>query len=360
MNGTTSLNLSKAGEFEARVVSMLNEAALCLMTSLGHRSGLFDTMADLPPSTSKEIAEAAGLQERYVREWLAAMAVGGFVEQDPVKGTYTLPPEHTAILTRASGSENAAVYSQYIPQLGSVEEDVLACFRNGGGVPYERFARFHELMAEDSGLSVLPALREWILPLVPGLIGQLETGIDVLDAGCGRGKALNLMAEWFPNSRFTGYELSEEAVAFARAEAEAAGHTNVTFEARDLTFFAEEAPRERFDFVTTFDAVHDQGSPLGLLRGIRRALKPGGAYLAQDIKGSSHVHLNRDHLFGPLLYTVSCMHCMPVSLAQGGEGLGTMWGREKAEDYFRKAGFRRIEVHELDHDPMNYYYVCRP
>lgn len=354
------IDTAKAADFEGRVVGMLNNGALCLMTSLGHRTGLFDTMAGLPASTSAEVAEAAGLQERYVREWLAAMAVGGFVEHDPARETYRLPPEHAAMLTRAAGSGNAAVFAQYIPELGSVEEHLLECFRNGGGVPYERYSRFHELMAEDSGLSVLPALQDHILPLVPGLLDRLAAGIEVLDAGCGRGKALNLMAGWFPNSRFTGYDLSQEAIAFARDEADAAGNRNVTFEARDLTNFDAEVGPARFDFVTTFDAVHDQGNPLGLLRGIRHSLRPDGVYLAQDIKGSSHVHMNRDHVLGPLLYTVSCMHCMTVSLAQGGAGLGAMWGREKAEEYFRRAGFAQVEVHELEHDMQNYYYVCRP
>ena len=96
-----------------------------------------------------------------------------------------------------------------------------------------------------------------------------------------------------------------------------------------------------------------------MLRGIRLSLAPGGVYLAQDIKGSSHVHLNREHPVGTLLYTISCLHCMTVSLAQNGEGLGAMWGREKAEELMREAGFRSIEVHELPHDFQNYYYVCR-
>lgn len=97
-----------------------------------------------------------------------------------------------------------------------------------------------------------------------------------------------------------------------------------------------------------------------MLRGIRKALADDGVYLAQDIKGSSHHHSDRDHPIGPLLYTISCMHCMTVSLAQDGEGLGAMWGKEKALEYFRVAGFRHIDVHELEHDFQNYWYVCRP
>ncbi|HET6468813.1 MAG TPA: class I SAM-dependent methyltransferase [Geminicoccaceae bacterium] len=309
---------------------------------------------------SAEIASRAGLNERYVREWLGAMLTAGVVEHDPNAGTYHLPPEHAARLTRAATPANLAVFAQYVPLLGAVEDDLVACFRDGGGVPYARFGRFHEVMAEESGQTILPVLREHILPLVPGLAKRLEQGIRVLDAGCGRGRALNLMAGWFPKSRFTGYDLSDDAIGFAREEAARADRANLRFEIRDLSRFDEEADPGAFDLVTTFDAVHDQARPMALLRGIRRSLVEEGVYLAQDIKGSSHHHLNRDHPFGTLIYTISCMHCMTVSLAQGGEGLGAMWGRETAERYFHEAGFGSVEVHELPHDPQNYYYVCRP
>ena len=106
----------------------------------------------------------------------------------------------------------------------------------------------------------------------------------------------------------------------------------MTFEVRDLTTFDRDAEPESFDLVLTFDAVHDQAAPLALLQGIRRSLRPQGVYLMQDIDGHSHHHGNLDHPLGPFMYTISCMHCMTVSLAQGGEGLGAMWGVEKAEE----------------------------
>lgn len=353
------LDQSRIGAFENRLIDMLNDGALAVMLSLGFRTGLLESMADLPPSTSAEIAEKTGLHERYVREWLGAMTVGRIVEHDPEHGTYMLPPEHAALLSD-KGMANMGVFMQYIPIMGTIEDDIVACFRNGGGVPYSRFVRFHEVMAQDSGQTVIPALRDHILPLVPGLIDALEDGIRVLDLGCGRGRALNLMAQWFPKSTFVGYDLSEEATAYARAEAERLGNTNATFEARDLTDFDVTAEPGAYHFVTTFDAIHDQAAPLRVLRGIRRTLADNGVYLAQDIKGHSHHHQNIDHPAGPLLYAVSTTHCMTVSLAQGGEGLGTMWGREKALEYFERAGFTSVEVNELDHDFMNYYYVCRP
>lgn len=346
-------------EFEERMVSALNGGALALMASIGHRTGLFDAMREAPPLTSDALADRAGLQERYVREWLGAMVAGGVVEVDPDSKRYRLPTEHADVVSRA-GSANLAVFAQYIPMLGGVEDDIVRCFREGGGVPYERYPRFHDIMAEDSGQTVLPALIDEILPLAPGLVDRLRSGVRVLDVGCGRGRALQLMGRVFPNSEFTGLDLSREAVERAREESREQGLGNVSFEVHDLSDFDETAPVQGYDLVTTFDAVHDQVRPLAVLKGIHRRLVPGGLYLAQDIKGSSHHHGDRDHPLGPLLYTLSCMHCMTVSLAGGGEGLGAMWGREQAERYFREAGFREIEVHELDHDPQNYYYVCRP
>jgi 2-polyprenyl-3-methyl-5-hydroxy-6-metoxy-1,4-benzoquinol methylase len=355
---TPAFDETRAAEFGDRFVAALNGAATCLMVSIGHRSGLFDSMRAEGPGTAADVAARAGLNARYVREWLGAMVTAGIVDLDPQTGIYTLPSEHAAMLTRAA-EQAIAVFAQYIPLLGSVEDDILDCFRNGGGVPYERFGRFHEVMAEDSGQSVLPVIDSHILPLVSGLKARLAAGIDVLDVGCGRGRAIVKMAALYPNSRFMGFDLSPEAVEWGRAEAEREGVVNVGFEVRDLSDFDRTAPKHAFDLVTTFDAVHDQAKPMNVLKGINRALKPGGVYLCQDIKGSSHHHHNIGHPIGTLIYTISCMHCMTVSLAQGGEGLGAMWGRETALAYFNDAGFGDVEVHELEHDIQNYYYVCR-
>jgi SAM-dependent methyltransferase len=349
----------RAEAFAGRLLTALNDGALCLMASIGHRTGLFDAMRHQGPLTSPELASRAGLQERYVREWLGAMVTSGIVTVDTQSVRYHLPPEHAAYLTRAAAADNLAVFAQYLPLLASVEDDIVECFKNGGGVPYERFPRFHAVMAEDSGLSVLSSLEAHILPLIPGLAEQLGRGVRGLDAGCGSGRTLNRLAELFPRSRFVGMDLSEEAVRAARDEASAKGLTNVEFVAVDLGDFDRTAEPESFDFITTFDAVHDQSKPLNLLKGIHRALKNNGVYLMQDIKGSSNVHDNIGHPIGTFLYTASCLHCMTVSLAQGGEGLGAMWGEEKTREYLERAGFRSVEKHELAHDIQNNWYVVR-
>jgi ubiquinone/menaquinone biosynthesis C-methylase UbiE len=354
-----AFDASKAEAFAGEFLSALNHGALCLMASIGHRTGLFDAMSALPPSTSEEIAKKAGLDERYVREWLGAMVTGGVVELDPSYGKYHLPPEHAACLTRASAADNMAVFSQYIAVLGGVEDAIVECFHKGGGVPYEKFPRFHAVMAEDSGQSVLSSLESHILSLIPGLTDRLAEGIRVLDVGCGSGRIMNRLAELYPDSRFTGIDISMEAIGKAREEAKKKGLRNIEFVVRDLTGFDATAPPGEYDLVTTFDAVHDQARPQDVLKGIHRALKDDGWYLMQDIRGSSHVHKNIDHPIGTFLYTVSAMHCMTVSLAQGGEGLGAMWGEEKAREYLSKAGFRDVQTNRLAHDIQNNWYVAR-
>ena len=164
------------------------------------------------------------------------------------------------------------------------------------------------------------------------------------------------LARRFPKSRFVGLDLSPEATASARQEAQRRGLTNIRFEEQDLTTW--NAPQQ-FDLITAFDAIHDQARPDLVLASIARALRNSGIFLMQDIKASSHVEKNLDHPLAPFIYTISCMHCMSVSLAQGGVGLGAAWGEELARKMLAEAGFARVEVHQLPHDILNSYYVCR-
>lgn len=353
----TPFDAARAQTFAARFLTALNNGALCLMVSIGHRTGLLDAMRDSAPSTSAEIADSTRLNERYVREWLGAMVTAGVVEIDPATHRYALPAEHAAYLTRAANADNMAIFAQYIGILGTVEDDIVECFKHGGGVPYSRFPRFHEVMAEDSGQSVLSSLESHILPLVPGLAERLTRGIRMLDVGCGRGRILHRLAALYPRSRFVGMDLSQDAIDYARAAAHADGLTNIQYIPTDLSHFDHTADVEAFDFITTFDAVHDQAKPLNVLRGIHRALKSDGVYLMQDISGTSHVHKDIEHPIGTFLYTVSCMHCMTVSLAQGGEGLGAMWGEEQTREYLTRAGFRSITKNTLAHDIQNNWYT---
>jgi SAM-dependent methyltransferase len=252
-----------AEEFAERMLRTMNEAALALMVSVGHRTGLFDVMAGMPAATSAEIASRASLDERYVREWLAAMTTGRIIEHDSTAGSYSLPAGHAAWLT--------------------------------------------------------------------------------------------VMAGAFPRSRFTGFDFSEAGIAAARAEAGREGRVNVRFEQRDAARLGETA---RFDFITTFDAVHDQARPDLMLAGIAAALRPGGVYLCVDTSASSKLAENLGHPLATFLYTVSCMHCMTVSLADGGMGLGTMWGQQTARRMLGEAGFTSVEAKRIDGDIVNAYFIA--
>lgn len=342
---------AKRDAFAERMVQVVNDAGLGILCSIGHRTGLFDAMADMQPATSAGIAEATGLNERYVREWLGGVTVGGIVEHDPAMGTFSLPEEHAAFVTRAAGPDNLAFQGQYLSMFGGVEDEIVECFRRGGGVPYARFPRFQALMAEESARSFDLALVDGVLPLVSGLPERLREGIDVADVGCGRGHAINVMARAFPASRFTGLDLSMEGIGAAREETNAWGLTNTTFEVRDIATLQGE-----FDLVTGLDIVHDQAKPAQVLRAIRASLRPGGTFLCADVAAESDVQGNMGHPIGVWLYTFSLLHCMTVSLAEGGEGLGAVWGEQTARRSFEDAGFVLRDAHHVEGDPINVYY----
>jgi 2-polyprenyl-3-methyl-5-hydroxy-6-metoxy-1,4-benzoquinol methylase len=340
--------------FSEYLIDTINKGALSLMLSIGHRAKLFDLMSTLPPSSIKEIAEKSKLNERYVKEWLGAMVTGKIIDYDSEDNTFTLAKEKAQYLTREDSIYNFAASMQWIPVLAQVEDEILECFSKGGGVPYSSYHRFHEVMAEESYQTVVTGLIEHILPLAPNLINKLEKGIKVLDIGCGMGKAVNMMAKHFPNSTFYGYDLSVQAIEVAKKEATKIGNPNTFFQVQDILNLNI---IEKFDFVTAFDAIHDQPKPDEVLRNIYKSLNNGGMFLMQDILASTPLKDNVAHPLGPFLYTISCLHCVSVSLSQNGAGLGAMWGKEKAVEMLKEAGFSNVEVKTLPHDFQNYYYT---
>lgn len=348
---------SAASTFAGRMLGVLNDAAVALLTSVGHQTGLFEALAVLPPATSHEVADAAGLDERYVREWLGGMTTAGVVRYDPATTAYHLPPEHAAVLTAAAGANNMALLMQHISMMGEVEKRTVERFRTGGGLTYADYPHFHRNMAETSAAVHDSALVSGIVPLVPGLVERLDSGIDLADIGCGSGHAINLLAAAFPRSRFTGYDFTERAILDARAEAERLGLTNARFELVDV---ARLYAVERYDAITAFDAIHDQAHPATVLANIRRALRPGGTFLMVDINASSHLEHNIALPWASYLYAISMFHCMSVSLGLGGDGLGTVWGRELALTMLADAGFSDVEAKDVEADPFNSYFVARP
>lgn len=350
---------AKAEAFAGKLLEIINGGCLSLMISVGHKTGLFDVMSRLEkPSTSEEIAKEANLNERYVREWLGGMVVGGIVEYDPDGKKYLLPPEHSAFTTRAAGIDNLALFSQYISLMGLVEDRIVDCFRYGGGVPYSEYPAFQTLQAEETSRVFNSRLIDQIVPLTgQDTISKLQNGASVLEIGCGRGHALNLMAKAFQNSKFIGYDFSDEGVEAGKKESKEMNLTNVEFEVKDVNTITD---TNKYDLVMAFDTIHDQAHPTTVLSKIYSALKTNGTFLMQDIAASSNTEENIQNPLAPTLYTFSTMHCLTVSLAQGGEGLGTVWGRELAKQKLREAGFSEaIDIKQIDGDILNYYYVVK-
>lgn len=351
----TGFDKAKAKAFTQLMVRHLEGASVALMLDVGRRVGLFETIAATGPATSETLATRAGLNERYVREWLAAMVCGGIVEYDAGARTYRLPAEHAAVLT-GSSPRNFVLMAELFPLLSRVVPDVAEAFRTGAGVPYSAYQpEFTGLMDRRSRPRYDEMLFNAYLKLPDALIPRLEAGIRVADIGSGTGYAIRLMASRFPRSTFVGYDASEPAIVEATAAARAASLPNASFVVQDVARLQAETP---FDLITAFDAVHDQADPAGVLRRVRAALAPGGIFLMVDVCASSNLEDNVGVPMSAFLYTVSTLHCMSVSLAGGGPGLGAAWGHQLAARMLEEAGFTEVKLFERV-DPMNSVYVAR-
>lgn len=227
-----NLDQAKVDAFSAKMLDILNGSMLSLMIGIGHQTGLFEVMANLPPCTSEQIALVAKLNERYVREWLATMVTGQIIDYDPVNNAYSLSSEHASLLTRVAGSNNMARFAMVIPFLASVQKDVVNSFQKGGGVSYAAYPDFMNLWAEINAERFDATLSQVILSLIPDVVKKMHQGIEVLDLGCGDGHVLNLMAKAFPNSNFTGYDFLEDGIDAAKKKAQSLGLTNIILKSK--------------------------------------------------------------------------------------------------------------------------------
>lgn len=350
-----AIDEARVDQFAGQLIGLYNGAMLTLMIDLGNRVGLFAAAAE-GPGTSVELAERAALNERYVREWLGAMVTGGIFEYEPTTGTYSLPREHSVLLT-GSGSGNMAHLSGIARFLGKNVPKVAEAFRDGGGVPYAEyfpeFTDFADLVQRGTFDGLL--IDSW-LPLAPGLTDLLRSGARVADIGCGVGHSTNLMARAFPASTFIGYDISEHFIDRAETEARKYGVSNVSFEALDVMAIPVEPP---FDAVLACDMVHDVPDPGGALRRVHDALAPDGHFIMVEPAASSKLSENTANPIAPLMYTASTLHCLTVSLAYGGPGLGLVWGEQSARQLLVESGFVGITVHPAPGDPFNAIFAMR-
>lgn len=253
-------------------------------------------------------------------------------------------------------ARNAAPMSKMLNHFGKHLAKLSDCFRHGGGIPYAAFRPEFTNVMDDSWRRIYDdRLINGFLSAVPDITEQLKVGIRVADIGCGTGHAVNLMAREYPNSTFVGYDFADDAIAKATAEAAAMGVVNASFAALDVLALPAEP---QFDLITAFDAIHDQVHPAAVLRRVHEALAADGIFFMVDFKFSSRVENNIGNPFAPLYYGISTMHCMTVSLAGGGAGLGTVWGVELAQRMLSEAGFMHINVLDSPR-PQNCIYVCK-
>ncbi len=353
---TSDFDSTRADTFAERMMQTLNDGFVAMMLSIGHQTGLLEMMASLPASTSDEIAQASGLDARNVVEWLDTMVVSRIIDYDPETRRYDLPAEHAESLTQQGDAPSLAPQMQWVSCMGEVEPRLVEAFRDGRGVPYSEYARFHGIMNQTNGEVFDNTLVDVTLPAVPGLVQRLQQGVDVLDVGCGSGHAVNVMARAFPNSRFSGYDFSPEGISAAEAEAKDWNLTNTGFQVQDA---AQIDDREAFDFIASFDAIHDQAHPRRVLANIAQALRPDGIYLMIEPTAATPVEENLDAPMAPFLYAISAMHCMQVSLAYDGEGVGAAWGDQMAREFLRGAGFAEPTSYPVEGDRVNTYYVAR-
>jgi len=314
--------------YAGRITRTLNNGFIALMISLGHRLRLFDVLAALPPSTSEQIATAAGLAERYVREWLAAMTAAHILDYDERSATYFLHVEYAAVLSCGAGTNNLAPVAELLSLLAAAEDQVVTGFRSGGGVLPEAYARLDGLLSSEKRRTLDEAYVDQLLDLIPGMRMHLDLGARVLDAA-GDGVLLEVMAGMFPRSTF---------------------HSTPDPATLD-------EPRA-YDLVLAFDAIHQHPFPRVVFRNVAAALKREGLFVMKEIAASSHLSRNIDHPFAPMLYALSTMHSVPLALGHEGEALGRMWGKERASRMLAEAGFRNVRFGTLAVDGMHYFAIA--
>ena len=362
-----STSEQKREAFASKISDVLNSAALNLALALGYRTGLLDVMDEInTPTTVSVIAKKSGLNERYINEWLGVMVCGDVIElssDNRGEDLFFLPKEHGDFITRRAGNENLGVYTQEVPLLTSCAFDsVTEKFSSGEGISYQNYPAFQAFMSELANAKHRQVLVDKFLPSVDGgrLVDKMQSGIRVCDLGCGEGVALILMAESFPNSEFVGFDISGDVIEKAAKDAARLKLKNISFQRLDAASLSTvDEFRISFDYVTAFDAIHDQTQPLAALKGVYAILKSGGLFSMIDIAASSRLSDNLSHSMSPFLYTVSLMHCMPVGLVNGGTGLGMMWGHQKAKELLGEAGFEKILILDIPGDPFNFHFYCQ-
>jgi 2-polyprenyl-3-methyl-5-hydroxy-6-metoxy-1,4-benzoquinol methylase len=350
------LDWKKAKDFLFQVSGDIGAAMFGALNYMGDRLGIFKALAEAGSVTSAELAVKTGLNERYLREWLSAMSAATYIDYDPTTKKYSMTPEHALVLAKEESPFFMGGFLEMILPNVSVTPKVMEAFKHGGGVKQSEYAPETWEAMERSSANIYrhSFVRKW-LPTLPEVVTKLTDGGSYLDVGCGSGRAALSVATAFPKAKVSGFDAFQGSVDRAIANAKTVGlGDRVTFKAQDCTAL----PKAEFDFITTFDVVHDSVDPVGLMRSIRSALKPGGTYLMVEVNTSSNLEDNINPM-GRMMYSISTLYCMTVSLAHNGAGIGACMGEGKARDLAKEAGFTHFNRLPVD-DAFSILYELKP
>jgi 2-polyprenyl-3-methyl-5-hydroxy-6-metoxy-1,4-benzoquinol methylase len=353
----SSVELDEVERFQAKVVRDTSGLTITLMSAIGDKIDLFKHLADADSIGSDAFARKAEIHPRYAKEWLSIMTSGGYVQYDPPTQQFSLPKTHARVLAEEGGPFFLGGTHQMLLGMVNVIGLLEDAFRSGEGIPMSAYdADTWEGMERDmNGVYDAKLIDEWI-PAMPRVTAMLEKGVDVADVGCGSGRVLIKLAQTYPRSNFVGFDIFEPALERAAANARDAGvEDRIEFKALD----AAQGLPGKYDIVTTFEVIHDASHPVELLRAIRRSLADRGCFVCMDIECSEDLEDNH----GPLAtvrYGASILYCMSTSLANDGEGLGTMGLNEsKMKELCLKAGFDNVRKVPLE-DSIHSLYEAVP
>ncbi|MEZ5728983.1 MAG: class I SAM-dependent methyltransferase [Burkholderiaceae bacterium] len=350
------MDRNKSQQFMLKVVGDVGTAMIANLVLVGDRVGLFRSMAGAGPITSDALAERAGIAPRYVEEWLGAMVSADYVEFDPQGQTYLLPVEHALFFANRDTEYYLGGLFGGLPLVSAAVPRVIEAFEQGRGIAFADFGAELPQALEAMNRPVYERrLVDVWLATMPEVVERLRAGGRAMDIGTGTGIVPILLAKAFPQAWVGGLDIDARSIEIARAQAAQAGvGDRVHLQCAGVDEMQADAP---FDFVSTFDCVHDLPDPLGALRRIRDRLADGGVYLMVEPKVSDRLEENRNP-FGRMLYGISCLHCVPQALAQGGPGLGACWGPARARALANEAGFSRFDLLPI-RSPAQAFYALR-
>ena len=348
------MDKQRSQAFMQKVVGDVGNAMAAALVLAGDRAGLFKAMAGAGAISAADFAARAGLHPRYAEEWLAAMACAGYVDYDPAADVFALPEEHALFFTDPTTEYYLGGLFAGLPGLMAMAPRLAEAFTRGGGIAFADFGAGLPIALEQMNRGVYEnrLVRTW-LPVIPGVVERLTAGGRAIDIGCGTGIVPITLARAFPQATIEGLDLDARSIEIARGYAREAGLADrPRFIHGAAGALAGEAP---YDFISTFDVIHDLPDPVGVLASIRGALGAGATYLMVEPRVDDRLENNLANPFGRMLHAISCLHCVPQSLAQGGPGLGACWGPTRARALAREAGFESFEELPIRSPAMAFY-----